>query len=59
MSGKCAIVNVLGVAVLNWSIETAGHQGLEAKLAGTKLPSELFGSSAVYDGVDNIYILGG
>jgi hypothetical protein len=59
MSRKRAIFIVLVWAVLNWSTETEGQQGLEAKLAGTRLPASLFDSSAVYDGVDNVYIFGG
>jgi hypothetical protein len=59
MSRKRAILIVLVLAVLNCSTETAGQQGLEAKLAGTRLPTKLWGSSAVYDGIDNVYIFGG
>jgi hypothetical protein len=34
-------------------------QGLEAKVAGEKLPTPLFCHSAVYDGDDFVYIFGG
>jgi hypothetical protein len=57
MSRKKATLLIL--VVLNSSIETAGQQGLEAKLAGARLPTTLWDSSAVYDGVDNVYIFGG
>jgi hypothetical protein len=50
---------VLIFAALNCSTEAEGQQGLEAKLAGARLPTTLIESSAVYDGVDNVYIFGG
>jgi hypothetical protein len=59
MSRKRAILIVLVMAVLTWATETAGQQGLEAKLAGARLPTSLSQSSAVYDGVDDVYIFGG
>jgi hypothetical protein len=59
MSRKRAILIVLVFAVLNCSTEIAGQQGLELKLAGTKLPTYSSESSTVYDGVDNVYIFGG
>jgi hypothetical protein len=59
MSRKRAILIFFVLAVLNWSTETAGQDGLEAKLAGARLPTTLYRSSAVYDGVDNVYIFGG
>jgi hypothetical protein len=34
-------------------------QGLEAKVAGAKLPTPLYRHSAVYDGNDSVYIFGG
>jgi hypothetical protein len=34
-------------------------QGLEAKVAGARLPYTLYESSAVYDGLDNVYLCGG
>jgi hypothetical protein len=59
MSRKRAILIVLVLVVLNWITETAGQDGLEAKLAGARLPTTLYRSSAVYDGVDYVYIFGG
>jgi hypothetical protein len=59
ISRKRAMLIVFVMAVLNWAIETAGQQGLEAKLAGARLPTSLSQSSAVYDGVDDVYIFGG
>jgi CBS domain containing-hemolysin-like protein len=59
MSSKLAILIVFVMAVLNWATETAGQQSLEAKLAGARLPTSLSQSSAVYDGVDDVYIFGG
>jgi uncharacterized membrane protein YqhA len=59
MSRKLSTVIVLVLAVLTWTTETAGQEGLEAKLAGAKLPTTLYRCSAVYDGIDNVYIFGG
>jgi hypothetical protein len=59
MSRRRAILNFFLWAVLSRSTEAAGQQGLEAKLARTSLPNPLLYSSAVYDGVDNVYIFGG
>jgi hypothetical protein len=59
MSRKKEILIVLVLIGLNCSTEAAGQQGLEAKLAGARLPTTLSGSSAVYDGVDSVYIFGG
>jgi hypothetical protein len=42
MSRKLAFLIVLVLAVLNWSTETAGQEGLEAKLAGARLPTTLY-----------------
>jgi fermentation-respiration switch protein FrsA (DUF1100 family) len=59
MSRKRAVLIVFVWTVLNCSSQTTGQQGLEAKLAGAKLPTTLYYSSAVYDDVDNVYIFGG
>jgi hypothetical protein len=59
MSRKRAILMVFVMAVLNWATETARQQGLEAKPAGARLPTSLSQCSAVYDGVDSVYIFGG
>jgi hypothetical protein len=34
-------------------------EGLEAKLAGAKLPRILCQSKGVYDGIDSVFIFGG
>jgi hypothetical protein len=34
-------------------------QDLEAKLADARLPTGLYYSTAVYDGIDSVYIFGG
>jgi hypothetical protein len=46
------------VALVTVSNRASG-QGLEAKFAGARLPYTLYESSAVYDGVDNVYLFGG
>jgi hypothetical protein len=50
---------VIAVAVLVNCFAPTYVQGLEAKLAGAKLPAPLYYSTAVYDGTDNVYIFGG
>jgi hypothetical protein len=47
------LVMALGI----FSTHVSG-QGLEAKLAGARLPYTLVWSSAVYDGVGNVYLFG-
>jgi hypothetical protein len=49
---------ILVLALTTVCTEVSG-QGLEAKLAGSQLPNTLYGSSAVYDGADSVYIFGG
>jgi hypothetical protein len=48
----------LVVALVTVSNPVSG-QGFEAKVAGARLPYTLSESSAVYDGVDNVYLFGG
>jgi hypothetical protein len=48
----------LVVALVIVNTELSGQE-FEAKLAGTRLPNTLYVSSAVYDGVDNVYLFGG
>jgi hypothetical protein len=43
----------------NYFRETYGIQTLEAKLAGAKLPTILYYTTAVYDGDDSVYIFAG
>jgi hypothetical protein len=50
---------VIAVALLVHCFVSTYGQGLEAKLAGAKLPTPLELSTAVYDGTDNVYIFGG
>jgi hypothetical protein len=50
---------VLVWAALNYRAETTGQEGLDANLAGARLPNTPRESSTVYDGVDNINSLGG
>jgi hypothetical protein len=53
--GKMTFVTIL-VALLHCFQQT---YGLEAKLAGAKLPTTLYHSTTVYDGADSVYIFGG
>jgi hypothetical protein len=50
---------VIALAALVQCFTATDGQGLEATLAGAKLPTPLYLSTAVYDGTDNVYILGG
>jgi hypothetical protein len=51
---------VIAIAVLLAHGCSESHgQGLEAKVAGAKLPTPLYRHSAVYDGNDSVYIFGG
>jgi hypothetical protein len=49
---------ILAVALVIVTAQVSG-QDFEAKLAGTRLPNTLANGCAVYDGVDNVYLLGG
>jgi hypothetical protein len=55
---NCQSWSFLVVALVTVSNPVSG-QGFEAKLAGARLPYPLYESSAVYDGVDNVYLFGG
>jgi hypothetical protein len=50
---------VIRVAMLVHSFPAIYGQGLQAKLAGAKLPMTLYLSTAVYDGNDKVYVFGG
>jgi hypothetical protein len=50
---------VIAFAVLVHCFAPTYGQGLEAKLAGAKLPTPLYLITAVYDGTDKVYIFGG
>jgi hypothetical protein len=51
---------ITGVVLWHWFAQSYGaKQGLEAKLAGAKLPTALIYSAAVYDSNDSVYIFGG
>jgi hypothetical protein len=56
---KRAIIIFLVLTILNCTTASAGQQGLEAELAEARLPTTLYGSSTVNDGVDTVYIFGG
>jgi hypothetical protein len=47
------------VALLVHCFDGTYGQELEAKLAGAKLLTTLYGSTSVYDGNDSVYIFGG
>jgi hypothetical protein len=49
---------IVVVTLLNYFTGNYGEE-LEAKRAGAKLPIELESSTAVYDGIDSVYIFGG
>jgi hypothetical protein len=50
---------VIAVVALLLCFGESDGEGLEAKLAGAKLPVTLYHSTAVYDGNDSVYIFGG
>jgi hypothetical protein len=50
---------VIALATLVHCFDGTYGQELEAKLAGAKLLTTLYGSTAVYDGNDGVYIFGG
>jgi hypothetical protein len=56
-SGFSSVISIV-LILANWLSESYG-QGLEAKVAGAKLPRGLYYHSAVYDGNDSVYIFGG
>jgi hypothetical protein len=47
------------VALLHSFGQSYGLEVLEAKYAGAKLPTDLYYSTSVYDGIDSVYIFGG
>jgi hypothetical protein len=53
------LVFVIAIAFLVHFLGQTKSEGLEAKLAVAKLPTPLWGSSAVYDGNGSVYIFGG
>jgi hypothetical protein len=54
----CQSLIFLVVALVTVSTPVSG-QVLEAKVAGARLPFPISDNSAVYDGVDNVYVFGG
>jgi hypothetical protein len=50
---------VIAVVVLVHCLVQSNGEGLEAKLAVSKLPEALYLSTAVYDGNDSVFIFGG
>jgi hypothetical protein len=52
-------VIVVAVTILQFCFKESNGKGLEAKLAGGKLPTALYYSTAVYDGNDSVYLFGG
>jgi hypothetical protein len=58
MTRKGQLLIILVVALVNVTTEVSG-QGLEANLARARLPDARVESSAVYDGVDSVYLFGG
>jgi hypothetical protein len=59
MNNRTRSLIVLVVAIIINCSKIISGQGLEFKLAGARLPKTLRESSAVYDGVDHVYIFGG
>jgi hypothetical protein len=53
------LIFFIAVVVLLQSFGKSSGQVLEAKLAGAKLPTPLYLSTSVYDGIDSVYIFGG
>jgi hypothetical protein len=50
---------VIALATLVHCLHGTYGEDLEAKLAGSKLLTTLYASTAVYDGTDSVYIFGG
>jgi hypothetical protein len=50
---------IRSVLILVHCLGVSYGEGLEAKVAGAKLPTSLYYHSAVYDGKDSVYIFGG
>jgi hypothetical protein len=50
---------LVAVTMLQCCFKESKGQGLEAKLAGGKLPTALYYSTAVYDGNDSVFLFGG
>jgi hypothetical protein len=50
---------LIAIATFVLCFEESNGEGLEAKVAGAKLPKILGYSTAVYDGSDSVYIFGG
>jgi hypothetical protein len=50
---------VMAVMTLVQFLGQSNGEGLVAKVAGAKFPTMLHRSTAVYDGTDSVYIIGG
>jgi hypothetical protein len=53
------LFSLITVVALLHSIGPSYGQVLAAKLAAAKLPTALYYSASVYDGIDSVYIFGG
>jgi hypothetical protein len=58
MNREILFLLIAVVIILHFFGQSYG-QVLEAKLAGAKLPTDLFYSTSVYDGIDSVFIFGG
>jgi hypothetical protein len=54
-----SLIFVIGVVALVHCFGQIYGKELEAKVARAELPAGLSESTAVYDGIDNVYIFGG
>jgi hypothetical protein len=53
------MIFVIAIVALVHCFRDSNGEGLEAKLAAAQLPSAMDSNTAVYDGNDTVYILGG
>jgi hypothetical protein len=56
---RARLIFVIAVVSVVHCFGEANGEGLEAKMAGAKLPAGLSASTLVYDGNDSVYMFGG
>jgi hypothetical protein len=59
MDGEKQVFAIAVVLLLAQCFSESYGQGLEGIVAGAKLPTALWCSTAVYDGNDSVYLFGG
>jgi hypothetical protein len=58
MNRKTVIFVIIAATLVHSFGQSYGEE-LETKLAGAKLPSAMYVTTAIYDGSDSVYIFGG